>query len=62
MWGTEIGYLTIQKRVSYSNNGLIVLIDVQGDHGNGWLLLTHPLDSPTDTRDFQVQHCALCLL
>lgn len=54
MWGTEIGHLTVLKRVSYGQGGLIALSDTQGDHGNGWLFLTYVLDSPTDSRDFQV--------
>jgi len=55
MWGLEIGHLTILKRVSYGQGGLIALSDTQGDHGNGWMSLNYVLDSPTDTRDFQVK-------
>lgn len=58
MSGNAVGHLRIRKRYSYNAvNGTEILSDSQGDHGNGWMLLTNVLDSK-NVRDFKVS----CLL
>ena len=49
MWGSDIGYLTIQKRYDYTQSGLhTVANSLSGDHGSDWNLATFILDNVND--------------
>ncbi|KAH3887722.1 hypothetical protein DPMN_011741 [Dreissena polymorpha] len=54
MWGQEVGHLTVLKRFDYEPTGLMPITDLAGDHGNDWMLGTYVLDSPVDTRNYQI--------
>lgn len=57
MWGTEVGVLTVYKRMTYLQGvkGMTDVSLIEGDKGDAWRLATYVMDSPTDSRNFQVR-------
>ncbi|XP_053385338.1 MAM and LDL-receptor class A domain-containing protein 1-like isoform X2 [Mercenaria mercenaria] len=54
MWGSEVGVLTLLKRVDYSRQGLIPMSSIQGNHGDDWMFAQFEMDSYVDTRDYKI--------